>query len=111
MSTSPRSLPEGGVTQISLHNARTLLHRHGQPRFVELYQDAAEHMVEARWEKGITHHFSGFSWGYRGEGPSGLAEFFRLLRLHPPISAHQISLWPQRNFPALTLVAGEDYPA
>ncbi len=105
---------EGGITEISLQNARTLIARHGLPDEVEIYQaqlppNSGEHLVEARWRDGTRHTFSGFSWGYRGEGPRGLETFFALLGCVPLVSLRQIARWPQERFPALTYVKGEDY--
>ena len=104
---------EGGITEISLRNARTLIARQGLPDEVELYQaqlppNAGEHLVTARWRDGPRHTFSGFAWGYRGEGPRGLETFFGLLGCVPPVSLCQIARWPQGRFPALTFVQGED---
>jgi hypothetical protein len=105
---------EGGITEISLRNARTLLARHGLPDEVELYQaqlppHIGEHLVEARWQDGTRHTFSGFSWGYLGEGPRGLETFLGMLGCVPPVSLRQIARWPQERFPSLTYVKGEDY--
>ncbi len=106
--------PEGGVTDISLENARLLLEAHGLPEAIELYQhplyeEGAEHLVEARWTDGTTHVFSGFAWGYTGDGPYGLETFLALLHCQPTISIRSIAGWPQEHFPALTFIRGEDY--
>lgn len=80
--------PEGGVTHISLENARELIGELGTPDTVQLVNegsDTGEHVVFATWENpdgdDITHKFTGFSWGYRGEGPHGLATFFDMIGL------------------------------
>lgn len=105
---------EGGITEISLRNARALIARHGLPDEVEMYQaqlppNAGEHLVAARWRDGTRHTFRGFSWGYLGDGPRGLETFFAVLGCFPPVSLRQIALWPQERFPALIYVKGEDY--
>jgi len=103
-------LPEGGVTTISLHNAHVLIHEYGLPERVELFQDPKDgHLVEMWWSDIHADRLTGFSWGYGGEGPRGLEQFFKMLNFSPPIGIHQIGLWPQNGFPALTFVKWEDY--
>ncbi len=105
---------EGGVTDISLHNARLLLETHDLPDSIALYQrlpytEGAEHLVEARWSDGTTHVFSGFAWGYTGTGPQGLEIFLDMLHCCPRVNLRTIASWPQERFPSLTLIRGEDY--
>lgn len=69
--------PEGGVTRVSLSNAETLIEAYGRPTTLRLYYDPIHwYMVTAVFYGGVTHTFSGFSWGYSGEGPRGLETFF-----------------------------------
>ena len=76
---------ECGVTDISLFNAKALVAMFGNPSKVTLHsmRDATEQNVIASWDfgggAGIDHTFSGFSWGYGGEGPRGLYKFFRMI--------------------------------
>lgn len=67
---------EGGITQISLENADYLLRHFGLPTHIELIKQGDEYLVMATW-LGTTHLFTGFSWGYGGEGPNGLNRFFK----------------------------------
>jgi hypothetical protein len=48
---------------------------------VNLVQEPNEYFVDVSWEGGQAHRFSGFSWGYGGEGPQGLMTFLRALSL------------------------------
>lgn len=81
---------EGGVTRWSLHNARALISRHGLPERVALLtDDRGEWVIEAHWP-GLTHRFLGFSWGYSGEGPRGLEEFFGMLGADPAVTMREI---------------------
>jgi hypothetical protein len=93
-----RLQPEGGVTQISLENARTLIEAYGLPQIVQLVnagKDASEHEVVATWEDEAEFTFTGFAWGYGGEGPRGLAEFFRMVGLDKRVPTQAISRLPQ----------------
>jgi len=74
----PRLLKEAGVTQTSLKNERRLSKRLGRPVRVELHYDPDGddwYIVRAFYDSGDQHNFTGFSWGYGGEGPRGLLEF------------------------------------
>jgi hypothetical protein len=78
----PAELPqECGVTSISLENAYWLLTNLSVPTHIVLVEEPNEWYVDATWigekfdEKTLTHRFSGFSWGYGGEGPHGLKVF------------------------------------
>lgn len=74
---------ERGLTFISRENARFLAETHGRPVSVELRRDRNtntfldEYVVVARYADGSSHTFTGFAWGYGGEGPNGLADFLR----------------------------------
>lgn len=74
----PRLLNEGGITQTSLKNNRRLTKRLGSPVRVELHYDpngAEWYRAVAMYSNGDKHTFTGFAWGYSGEGPRGLLEF------------------------------------
>lgn len=88
---------EDGTTTKSLHNAKVLLSRHGLPDKIRLrLQDKpADYVVVADWNRdmwpaapniysGVRHQFHGFSWGYLGPAPQGLAQFFRMIDLDIP---------------------------
>lgn len=86
--TAPLLQDEGGVTDISLHNGRTLLAEHGLPNLVELVaHDPGEHETRVEWIDMKAHDrpprkrftFTGFAWGYGGTGPHGLREFLSWL--------------------------------
>jgi len=67
---------ECGVTQISLANAEILMEKHGLPSLIHLHPDEDKRpVVTATFGDGVTHTFSGFRWGYCGEGPRGLRTF------------------------------------
>jgi len=68
---------EHGDTRTSLRNADYLLRTYGKPVSIELIRgEDCNYGVLAIW-KGTMHLFTGFAWGYSGEGPSGLDEFLR----------------------------------
>lgn len=73
----PRLLIEGGITQTSLKNDRRLTKRLGSPIRLELhYSKTGEwYRAVAMYMSGDRHEFTGFAWGYGGEGPRGLLEF------------------------------------
>jgi hypothetical protein len=69
-------IEEGGVTDNSLYNAEVLVKDLGIPDSVALtYIDEPwDYLCTAVWGE-TSFVFSGFSWGYFGEGPKGLATF------------------------------------
>jgi hypothetical protein len=83
---------EGGITQISLENADYFLRHYGLPERIKLQKEDDEYLVLATWP-GVTHLFTGFSWGYLygGEGTSGLNTFFRTCGVFPGFNAYNIS--------------------
>jgi hypothetical protein len=81
--------PEGGITQISLQNADLLLREAGNPTYIELKKIGDEYLVLAKWP-GLIHMFTGFSWGYGGEGPSGLNTFLRACDVFPGWNAYNL---------------------
>lgn len=78
---------ECGVTEKSLNNALLLLTNLGKPTSVTLVEEPQEWYVDTHWEsleyghQDSNHRFSGFSWGYGGEGPHGLMTFLTALGL------------------------------
>jgi hypothetical protein len=68
---------EGGVTQNSLENAEYLNKRFGKPYTIDFCgdEDNGDYYVIPTYKSGYTHVFTGFSWGYGGEGPRGLHRF------------------------------------
>lgn len=79
---------ECGVTEISLENARYLVGKYGIPDRIRLHNDPKEgHVVTVTWphqglSDSLVWDFTGFSWGYSGEGPHGLVKFFDLCHLN-----------------------------
>lgn len=63
---------EGGVTQVSLENLRELVELCGPVRSIEIGKNQG---VLVRFPGFETYLATGFSIGYRGEGPTGLAMF------------------------------------
>ena len=99
---------EGGVTAISIANAKRLLDVLGKPERLELtYTDEDWYRVTAVWPLGRNHTFTGFSWGYNGEGPRGLEIFCRMCGIK--VDLPEISRWPMKE-PRTLLVPG-DHPA
>ena len=88
---------ECGVTRISLDNSRVLQKQYGRPSTVELIQELDEWYVEATWNNGFSHRFSGFSWGYGGEGPSGLKKFIEIFHIGNHVDA--IGWTPNNDLP------------
>lgn len=99
--------PEGGVTQISLENAQQIIEEKGPPDLIQLInegENTAEHMVVATWGE-FSHTFTGFSWGYGGEGPHGLAKFFRMVGLQHRVPTSIIGKLPQNKSGLLLALA------
>ena len=82
---------EGRITRISLENADLLIRLYGLPTRIELKNIQDEYLVLASWP-GFTHMFSGFSWGYGGEGPSGLNTFFKVCKVFPGWNAYVLDV-------------------
>jgi len=69
---------EGGITEIALQNAELLRQALGSPIRLELHMDpdgVEWYRVRVMFDTGDSHTFTGFGWGYSGEGPRGLATF------------------------------------
>ena len=108
---------ECGVTRISLDNAAILQQWHGKPRSIALVFEHDEHQdpdsepeahVRVTWDDGtIVHTFTGFAWGYGGEGPRGLRRFLdsagagegiRLAALrYPGDVPHMVAHWTPQS--------------
>lgn len=79
-----------GATRDSLENARRILEagyilRGGAFTFDSNYADWST-KAQFEWSVDgsiVEHEFRGFSYGYSGEGPRGLAEFFKMFRWSP----------------------------
>jgi hypothetical protein len=87
---------EGGITSISLRNAQKLVDGLGKPDSVELTygKEHDEQYVTAFWNSSVVHsfRFTGFGWGYGGEGPCGLQKFLNeILGLHIPFEMQGIA--------------------
>jgi len=86
-----RLKPEGGVTEISLSNAKEIIREYGLPSLVQLInkaEDTSGHVVHVTWgdpeaDDAFEHEFDGFSWGYGGEGPAGLVKFLEMTGVVP----------------------------
>lgn len=94
--------PEGGITQISLRNANRLVRALGKPDVVKLQHDQEhdEQYVVATWNSPKPHsfRFSGFSWGYGGEGPHGLLTFLNdVLGMVIPFTIEEIAAWDNEH--------------
>jgi len=108
----PQLRKEGGVTRFSLENNRRLTKRLGRPVRVECHYDpnvAEWYRVKAFYDSGDAHEFTGFAWGYQGEGPRGLLEFCQYNEI--PLTAEEILqlnnntkclawVWPTPSMPA-----------
>jgi len=72
--------PECGVTSISLINAHTLLVWHGEPVSIDFKANTklGDWTVTMHW-KDCKWVFTGFAWGYGGEGPAGLQRLMNLI--------------------------------
>ena len=82
---------EGGVTEISLANARLLIAEHGRPNLVKLWSSEWQrYVVTVEWPDDYKHSFTGFAWGYGGTGPHGLADFAEMIGLGRLLSLRMI---------------------
>jgi hypothetical protein len=83
---------ENGSTADSIRNADYLIRTYGYPLRIDLIGGMdCNYGVLAIW-KNTMHLFTGFSWGYSGEGPSGLNEFFRASGVWSGVNAININL-------------------
>lgn len=97
MSRWPRLLePEEGSTRVSLENASKLLKELGLPDVIHLYWDPQLWYVTEAWWGNELHKFTGFSWGYTGEGPRGLLGFFKMIGMDPSVNIKEIGSWPEK---------------
>jgi len=82
---------EDGTPEASLENAAHLVKTFGPPDKIRLRVRGAsdqDYIVDAWWKRN-RHEFRGFSWGYKGKGPSALERLFALIRL--PIAMNVIA--------------------
>lgn len=92
----PALQPEYGATSASLSNARLLLRRDGPVMAVRLYYRGSPPDYEALVLFGARcHQFTGFAWGYGGEGPRGLLRFCHLAKV--PLDGIEIGSLPNRE--------------
>ena len=71
---------ESGTTSVSLENGQRLKILHGAVSKVQLVFDvdgAEWYQTHVTYQDGYVYVFTGFSWGYFGEGPQGLATWAR----------------------------------
>jgi len=109
----PGLVSEVGVTYKSLANAKVLKAKYGDPVRIELISGTPEDVicqVLASYNTGNDRTegfiFTGFSWGYRGEGPHGLLEFLKMSGI--PCTIEQIATLPeQSNGDIKELLAGK----
>lgn len=95
---------ECGVTQISLENAYYLLSKYGEPYSVDLTEEDGEWYVTVAWHVGVEmtdQKFSGFSWGYNGEGPRGLKTLMKALGME-----EKDGWTPYKDLPKITTKLG-----
>jgi len=88
--------PEGGVTQISLHNLGLLAVLHGPVRFILHHAPASTTIMG--FQDGHIHCATGFSSGYRGEGPHGLLTAIEKWLKRRDITIEHISSWRGRQY-------------
>lgn len=98
-----RANDDEGITRTSLERAPEMLNLIKNPKYVYLlYQedpwDFVTYVVD---HSGDAVRFSGFSWGYKGEGPRGL-EY--LLREYIGWTLPPEQEWPPAHMPGLWIV-------
>jgi hypothetical protein len=78
---------EGGITRHSIDNAQMI--RNAGFQFVQgicrYDKRKGDYYLDATFQRAgqrVAFTFSGFSWGYGGEGPHGLLEFGRIFGIH-----------------------------
>lgn len=79
MRTAPQE-QECGVTSVSLQNLADFTTLHGKIDSLDFSGDTkrGDYFVTAHWKDGSAWKFSGFSWGYAGEGPRGLQALLKV---------------------------------
>lgn len=84
---------EGGVTSVSTRNLAQAIKILGAPTSIELVPEGVVVVMEHG-----AYLATGFTWGYRGEGPSGLA---KMLMIHTDLAKDldemlkMVSSWPK----------------
>lgn len=94
-SGSKKVEPECGVSAISLKNLTILIELFGKPKSIGCIDSRNGPVVMAVWDSGYTFTFTGFSWGYRGEGPRTLQKALGLLNI--AVSMDEIAGWDKTN--------------
>lgn len=98
----PKSLKdECGVTNISLDNARYMQARYGIPETVVFHTDGSDYRTEAAYrdtdiQEIVLMVYTGFGWGYSGEGPHGTLEFLNDM-CNVDISISTIAGWDNKG--------------
>ena len=91
----PGIRPEVGITSVSVENAKTLTSEVGKPALIVLSKDGKEYITTAYWGelsvkkpiyKRYSFRFTGFSFGYAGEGPNALLNYLKALGVKVDIS-------------------------
>lgn len=90
---------EGGVTLVSLRNIRKLVKIHGKVKCIlhDTYGEDADEITSIYFEDMHLHISSGFSCGYLGEGPAGLATACREFLDREDITPGVIAKWPAKE--------------
>jgi len=103
MRKATRIQREGGVTRISLRNGELLNGRKGAPVWVRLCLHPDHwYVTQAGYSDGSSHTFTGFSWGYAGEGSRGLAEWTKANDV--PLEMREIALLPNNHEDGVAVV-------
>lgn len=84
---------EGGITQISLRNIEKLRSVHGSVRAIEHDNYSEEQCTNIIFADGHVHRATGFSCGYRGEGPHGLLTVMKDYLFRSDITIDHIASW------------------
>jgi hypothetical protein len=70
-----RVVDECGTTKVSFRNAAVLRAQHDRVKSIKLVWTGDEYVTQAVYSDGYMHTFTGFSWGYGGEGCRWLAKW------------------------------------
>jgi hypothetical protein len=95
---------EVGVTETSLSNGRILTKEVGRPALVVLTKDGQEWLTTTYWGNhcnipGFKFVFNGFSWGYGGTGPAGLATYLKELGVKGDIDSTTLARLKDTDLP------------
>ena len=87
---------EDGTTHTSSWNGTRLRERGEVPCRVELVvRPGPSYVTRVFFESGSYHEFLGFSWGFRGEGPRGLAQWTKENKV--PLRFQQVTQLPKKQ--------------